>query len=44
MTFQMPNKTTYTLSLKIDNIDIEKLEEFCSLGLTIDINLDWKNT
>ena len=25
MTFQMPNKTTLTLSLKINNIDIEKV-------------------
>ena len=42
MTFQMPNKTTLTLSLKINNIDIEKVEEFNYLGLTIDTNLNWK--
>ena len=44
MTFQMPNKTTLTLSLKINNIDIEKVEEFNYLGLTIDTNLNWKKT
>ena len=38
----MPNKTTLTLSLKINNIDIEKVEEFNYLGLTIDTNLNWK--
>ena len=42
MTFQMPNKTTLTLSLKINNIDIEKVGEFNYLGLTIDTNLNWK--
>ena len=42
MTFQTPNKTTQTLSLKINNIDIEKVEEFNYLGLTIDTNLNWK--
>ena len=42
MTFQMPNKTTQTLSLKINNIDIEKVEEFNYLGLTIDTNLNCK--
>ena len=42
MTFQMPNKTTQTLFLKINNIDIEKAEEFNYLGLTIDTNLNWK--
>ena len=41
-TFQMPNKTTQTLSLKINNIDIEKVEEFNYLGLTIDTNLNLK--
>ena len=43
MIFQMPNKTTLTLSLKINNIDIEKVEEFNYLGLTIDTNLNLKN-
>ena len=38
----MPNKTTPTLNIKIDNIDIEKVEEFNFLGLTIDTNLNWK--
>ena len=34
VTFPMPNKTTQTLILKIDNnIDIEKVEEFYFLGL-----------
>ena len=42
MTFQMPNNTKLTLSLKINNIDIEKVEEFNYLGLTIDTNLNWK--
>ena len=42
MTFQMPNKTTQTLFLKINNIDIEKVEELNYPGLTIDTNLNWK--
>ena len=42
MTFQMPNKTTQTIILKIDNIDIGKVEEFNFLGLTIDTDLNWK--
>ena len=42
MTFQMSNKTTQTLSLKINNIDIDKVEEFNYLGLTTDTNLNWE--
>ena len=38
----MANKTTQTLILKIDNIDIEKVEEFNFLGLNIDTKLNWK--
>ena len=41
----MPNKTTHTLILKINNINVEKVEELNFLGLTIDTNLYWnKNT
>ena len=30
------------LTLKIDNINIEQVKEFNSLGLIIDTNLNWK--
>lgn len=39
----MPSKRIETLTLKTDYINIGKLEEFNYLGLTLDINLTWKN-
>ena len=42
--FRMPNKSIETLTLKIDNKDIEKVDEFNFLGLTFDTNLTKKNT
>ena len=44
MTFEISNKTTQTLILKIYNIVIEKLEEFNFLYLTIDTNLNLNKT
>ena len=41
MTFHMPKKQIH-LKLKIDGINIEKVEEFNFLGLTMDTNLKWK--
>ena len=42
MTFHMPNKEIQHLTLKIDGVNIEKVEEFNFLGLTMDTNLKWK--
>ena len=42
MTFQRTNKNVQTLTLKIDNINIEQVKEFNYLGLIIDANLNWK--
>ena len=42
MTFQWTNKNVQTLTLKIDNINIEQVKEFNFLGLIIDTNLNWK--
>ena len=42
MTFHMPKKQIQHLTLKIDGINIEKVEEFNFLGLTMDTNLKWK--
>ena len=42
MTFHMPKKEISNLTLKIDGVNIEKLEEFNCLGLTVDTNLKWK--
>ena len=42
MTFHMPKKQIQHLTLKIDGINIEKVEEFYFLGLTMDTNLKWK--
>ena len=42
MTFQRTNKNVQTLTLKIDNINIEQVKEFNFLGLIIDTNLNWK--
>ena len=42
MTLHMPKKQIQHLTLKIDGINIEKVEEFNFLGLTMDTNLKWK--
>ena len=42
MIFHVPNKDIQYLTLKIDNVNIEKVDEFNFLGLTLDINLNWK--
>ena len=42
MTFHMPKKEIQHLALKIDGVNIEKVEEFNFLGLTMDTNLNWK--
>ena len=39
MIFYVPRKETQTLTLKIDNINIEQVDEFNFLGLTLDANL-----
>ena len=44
MTFHMPKKEIPTLTLQIDGVNIEKVEEINILGLTVDANLKWKNT
>ena len=42
MIFHVPRKETQTLTLKIDNIDIEQVDELNFLGLTLEANLTWK--
>ena len=42
MTFQRTNKNIQTLTVKVDNINIEQVKEFNFLGLIIDTNLNWK--
>ena len=42
MIFHVPRKETQTLTLKIDNINIEQVDEFNFLRLTPDANLTWK--
>ena len=42
MIFHVPNKDIQYLTLKIDNVIIEKVDEFSFLGLTMDTNLKWK--
>ena len=42
MIFHVPRKETQTLTLKIDNTNIEQVDEFNFLGLTLDANLTWK--
>ena len=43
MIFKQLNKKTETLSLKIENTNIERVTDFNCLGLTISDNLEWKN-
>ena len=40
--FHVPNKDIQYPTLKIDNVIIEKVDEFSFLGLTVDTNLNWK--
>ena len=42
MLFHMPKKEIQNLTLKIDDVNIEMVEEFNFLGLTMDTNLKWK--
>lgn len=42
MVFHQPNKKVPKLSISINNIPIEKVENFTFLGLTIDYQLNWK--
>ena len=42
MIFHVPNKDIQYLTLKIDNVIIEKVDEFNFLGLTMDTTLNWK--
>ena len=42
MLFHMPKKEIQNLTLKIDDVNIEMVEEFNFLGLTMDNNLKWK--
>ena len=42
MTFHMPKKEIPNVTLKMDGVNIEKVEEFNFLGLTVDANLKWK--
>ena len=44
MIFHMPKKEIQILTFKIDNTNIDKVEEFNFLGLTIDTHLKWKKT
>ena len=44
MIFHVPKKEMQTLTLKIDKINIEQVDEFNFLGLTLDTNLTWKKT
>ena len=41
MIFHVPNKDIQYLTLKIDNVIIEKVDECSFLGLTVDTNLNW---
>ena len=43
MIFHVPNIDIQYLTLKIDNVIIEKVDEFNFLGLIMDTNLNWKN-
>ena len=42
MIFHVSNKDIQYLTLKIDNVIIEKVDTFCFLWLTVDTNLNWK--
>ena len=42
MVFRMPNKRIQALTLKIDDVYIDRVDEFNFLGLTLDTNLNWR--
>ena len=42
MVFHMPNKRIEALTLKIDYVYIEKVDELNCLGLTLDTTLNWR--
>ena len=42
MVFHMPNKRIQALTLKIDDVYIERVDELNFLGLTLDTNLNWR--
>ena len=42
MLFHMHKKEIQNLTLKIDDVNIEMVEDFNFLGLTLDTNLKWK--
>ena len=42
MIFQKIDKEMEVLTLKVDNMIIERVKEFNSLGLMLDANLNWK--
>ena len=42
MVFHMPNKRIQALTLNIDDVCIERVDEFNFLGLTLDTNLNWR--
>ena len=42
MVFHMPNKHIRTLTFKIDDADIVRVDEFYFLGLTLYTNLNWR--
>ena len=44
MIFHIPSKGIHSLTLKIDNTNIEKVDEFNFLGLTLESNLNLKKT
>ena len=43
MIFHMHKKKIPSFSLKLGNTNIEKVDYFNYLGLTVDTNLNWKN-
>ena len=43
MILHVPRKETHNLTFKIDNINIEQVEAFYFLGLTLNTNLTWQN-
>ena len=44
MIFHMHKKEIPSFSLKLGNTNIEKVDDFNYLGLTVDTNLNWKKT
>ena len=42
MVFHMPNKHIQALTLEIDDVYIDRVDEFNLLGLTLGTNLNWR--